>query len=119
MTITAKSTIAPEVVQVFEKHLLQRTDPFKPDDCDLLWKIYLYVKEKYLKKCNTPRRIEKFHELEKQFLEVYECTKEKEKNIERASDHITKMPIYGIYCINQRDQAIFWRLRRKIKLPKK
>lgn len=119
MKIETTCFLPTNAMHVFDKYMLEKATHFKPDDCELLWNMYLCMHDKLRKKCNTHRRFEKFEELCNEFMSEYERCKKKEEDSKRASDHPTKMPFYSIYCFNQRDQAVFCRFRSKVKFPKR
>ena len=81
------------------------------DSLEKIWDIYLYIKGKLFKKKTNSK--EKLQKLKKEFLELYECAKEKEKDVKTNSKNKTKMSFYYIELPYKGDKEIFARLRYK------
>jgi hypothetical protein len=110
---TVKS-IPPQILQYFSSTLLSSPYSKFRDWSEDIWKVYLYVKEKLIPKCkNNPIRLKKTLELEKQFLELYERAKVKEKANEGKNQAKTEQFGYSFREFDRYNQRIFGRLRFK------
>jgi hypothetical protein len=105
ITIT---NIPPQIFQFYNRALL--TGPHKLcDDSSNLDSVYRFIKYKIDKKPIG----NKVYQLEKQYLELDERIKVKEKVIEGETGHITKRPFYRFEMSNKKGRDIFERLRYK------
>ena len=82
------------------------------DNCERLWKIYLYIMKKLHKKCyHDVNTIIRCNKLESEFLELYERAKAKEKVVKEEKRNKTQEPFYYIRCASRRNQRVFERLK--------
>jgi hypothetical protein len=113
--------LPPQIKQFFDKNLLSKDSPEFRDSCKVIWRVYLYIKNRLRKKVdNDPIRLNKYLELEKQFLELYERTKAKEEERKIEEGHHTQEPFYYFRKTNGNYQWLFDRLKcesQKFKLP--
>jgi len=103
------TVIPPKILEYYSHILLNNPIKFR-DDLEKIWNMYLYVKKILYKKVKNKIKLE---ELDKEFLEIYERAKKKEKDINTKTENKTKMPFYFITMPNKGDQNIFDRLRYK------
>lgn len=86
---------------------------FFGDNLEKFNSIYKYIKslsEKYRK---YPEIYSKWEKLEKEYLDLYERTKAKEKNLQEKTENRPKKPFYFTRMPNRRCKRIFSRLRHK------
>ena len=108
------SIFPPEVLQYFDRLLLNNYIPKLREDSSNLFRAYNYIYYNQLYKT-------RYSEINKQrcmnlcleFKEIYERIKEKEKELESETCHKTKRPFYFIICSNRRSQTIFNGLKYK------
>jgi hypothetical protein len=85
--------LPPMILQSHSSKLLSRPACKFYQDSEFLWKMYQYTLSlKY--KCKTQRSLQRFKEQEKQFLEIYERAKAKEKDLEGSAKHPSKRPFF-------------------------
>ena len=110
--IKTVNNLPPEIKQIFSYHLLAEAKI--GDSLESMIESYIYILNKLNHKVNNdPKRLQKFEEAKKEFLEVYERAKTKEKNLEATATVKTKRPLYFIEGLNKRDENLFKRLRSK------
>ena len=84
ITITAHP---PQVKQFYDSTLLSKPTSKFYDESELLWRVYTYIKLKLSKKSKYhPNSEIKYNQLEREFLELYERAKTKEKDATRAKN---------------------------------
>lgn len=109
------TTSIPEISQHYNKNLLSTPIPKFCDDSERLWRVYMYIKSKLEKKCNSNEiRKNRFERLEKEFIPLYERAKIKEKELEEKTGKPNKGPFYYISEPDKYHKKIFNRLRFKL-----
>jgi hypothetical protein len=107
------TTIPPQIHQYFTEKMLSLPTPKMRDDSATLRRVYFWIKTKLMKKCvKYPEWKKECEQLEKQFVELYERTLAKEKELETEKGHKTQEPFYWITVANRSNQAIFRGLQR-------
>ncbi len=97
----------PQIVQQFSSALLSNPMKFN-DDLDLFARIHFYINNKLMKKAKyNAIWEERCDKLEKEFLELYERAKVKEKESKKAYKNKTQEPFYRISFDNKSDENIF------------
>jgi len=82
------------------------------DDCETFGKIYLHIKFKLIPKAEgNPKKLELVTKLQKQFLELYERAKTKEKDIKEAAGESYNQSFYRIGIPHKGHRNIFDGLR--------
>lgn len=114
------TTLPPEVRQHFDALLLSTPLPEFRDNLKLIWRMYLFIKQKLMKKANynenTKKRAER---LEQEFLELYERAKTKEEKLGEKAENEAKGLFYHINLPNRGFENIFWGLRKaSYKIPR-
>lgn len=104
--------LPPTIFQTFESGLLYIPIPSFCDSSKTLWRCYQYI-VKHLKKkiVKDPRRLRKFEEREKEFLELYERTKEKEDEIAKKTGQPHPQPFFYFNETSRHNKNLFGRLR--------
>ncbi len=112
MTIVKTITSLPPLIQEhFSADLLSIPVKLR-DSTETLWKMYVYIKTKLMHKANyNPFWKAKCERLEKEFLELYEQAKAKEKDIKAKTGNEAKEPFYYIGITDRRHENIFKGLR--------
>jgi hypothetical protein len=112
--IETKSCIPSDILQSYDKKLLSYPAVKFYDDSARLWSWYQWIKRKLQRKTvKDSIRNRKFLELEKQFLELYERTVAKEKDIEKKTgEQAVRAFRYFEYPLKN-DRKIFERFRRR------
>jgi hypothetical protein len=105
------TTDIPIPMHKYNKNLLSCPMPKMYDDSETLYQMYQYIKLKLQKKCNYGNRQDKFLKLEKEFLDIYEQIKKKEKNIETETGQSVGKPFYYIRVTDKRIEKIFSGIR--------
>lgn len=107
-TITrATKMILPKILQYFDSNLLSFPCPKFREDSETLWQSWIYIESlwKKLDKCLIKKS--KCEKLKKQFMELYEQAKIKEKERETEKKHPTQMPFYRIDSVSKKDDEVF------------
>lgn len=111
ITITS---LPPQVKQFYDSILLSKPTSKFYDDSELLWRVYTYIKLKLSKKSKYhPNSEIKYNQLEKEFLELYERAKTKEKDYERETGNQGQKFFYYIIITDRSHSKIFERLRSR------
>ncbi len=105
--IVSEPIFVPEIDMKFSKDILSRPTPKLREDSDTLWKSWLYIESLWKKLDNQPVKRAKCEELKKQFMELYERAKAKEKERETEKTHPTQIPFYFIGSIGEKDEEAF------------
>lgn len=104
--------IGCEIKQAYNADLLNMSlSTFTAKD---ILDVYLSVKNKLHKKVSyNTKRQERFNALEKEFLDLYERVKEKEKKAKGEDKNITKEPLYSPWVDNSSYREVWFRLKYK------
>ena len=108
--ITTITPLPPIVKQLFDGILLQRPCPKFCDDCETLWKIYLYICSLIKKLDKHPIKLEKSKKLQKTFLELYERAKTKENELQKKGSQAYKRFGNYINLPHKGDRNLFTKL---------
>jgi hypothetical protein len=112
--ITAISPIHPAILQFFDSRLLSSPCPkFRDDETDL-WAVYRYLKFVSKKKLrNCPRKKQKFKEIERKFLELYEQITQKKEDASATKENKTEGFGYRFRYSSRSDEEIFRRFNNR------
>jgi len=111
--LSTKTIIAfpPEMKSYFDRMLLFH-DAFKfGDETGKIHKMFAYIKSESEKFRKFPEIYARWQNLEKQYLDLYERTKIKEKKQSPKAKNKTKRPFYHITMPDQSSRDLFLRLR--------
>lgn len=109
-----KVIIPPEVIQLYRRALLEAPLPQFRDTSKDLWRVYIWIVRKLIKKASyNPIRLKKCLELEQEFLDLYEQTKIKEKERQEQKEHHTQEPFYSFKETGRNYRKLFSRLKLK------
>jgi hypothetical protein len=104
--------LPPQIIQRFSSLLLSMPVPKMRDDSETLWNMYSYIKDKLVKKtAKHPEWENKCKKLEKLFLELYERTLAKEKDLKEKKTHHTQQPFYRFRDPDQNKRRLFTGLK--------
>jgi len=114
LKITRTVCLPPQIIQYYNRILLnQKTLKFW-DDCSTLWGIYEYLILKIKPKCvKNSVWLAKVEKLEQKFLELYGRTKAKEDEFEKKTGQSVGTPFSYFREANRRHPHLFGRLRAK------
>jgi hypothetical protein len=110
MTKITTVVLPPQIQTYFDKTLLSIPMKFG-DDLERIHNIFCYIKQVAEKYRNYPKEYARWKLLEKEYMDLYERTKTKEKNQEAKAKNRTKGPFYFIRMSNKRFDRLFSRLR--------
>lgn len=103
---------APPIRMSFDPNLLSTAILKLNEDSETLYRIYQILKKKLMKRAErNPKQKKACEELEKDFLELYERAKAKEKDAEAAPKNVTQRSFYRIAGAKKNDRAIFERFK--------
>jgi hypothetical protein len=111
---TITTCLPPEIIQYYNKYLLnQKTLKFY-DDCSTLWGIYEYLILKIKPKCvKNPVWLAKVEKLEQKFLELYGRAKAKEDEFEKKTGKPIQASFSYFSEAGRHNPTLFNRLRNK------
>lgn len=108
MKVTTTCSIPPPILQCFNACLLSTPAPLLRESSKDLWRVYQYIVNKLQKKCkNLPKKKALFEQLQREFLELYERIKEKEKDLKTDTKHPTQRYFYHFSSPNRNDEKVF------------
>ncbi len=114
MEIKTIKALPPELIHYFNYKLLSIPYPKFCDDSQVLWEIFQYINETMKKSYEwNPNRHNKYLELRKVFVELYERTEIKEKELEEKTGHANKAPFTFFTMPDKRCQRLFGHLRNR------
>lgn len=119
MTVKTISVLPPSIKEFFNICLLTKLGKLY-DDCTDLEVLYKYIKEKANKKLkNLSEKRRKFEALEKQFLDLYERAKIKEKECEEKGKDVGKGPFNYLKYSGRSYRGVYWEIRLQAKYKRK
>lgn len=119
MTVKTISVLPPSIKEFFNICLLTKLGKLY-DDCTDLELLYNYIKEKANKKLkNLPEKRRKFEVLEKQFLELYERAKIKEKECKEKGEDVGKGLFDYLKYSGRNYQGVYWEIRIRARYRRK